>query len=167
MLVKRCQAEFSRSANTTAYSADQVVSNGSLITFTFKNADGLAPVGSGLGISGSYMIKSAKLTSNSSGTTNASFDLYLYSSGITAVTTDNFPFNQQYSTKHVRIGKTSFTLTNPSANSNSKEDVNVDLNFLFKASATTIYGILVAGAAYTPASGESFYVELELLSINE
>ena len=162
MLLKKGTFEFTRSANTTAYASDEVVSNGSIETISFGTGANALIAG------GQYMIKKASLTSNSSGTTNASFDLYLYTSGITSTIsmTDNAPFNVNYGDKHIRIGKTSFTLTNPSGNSDSKEDINVDVNLPFIATGQFIYGVLVATSAYTPASGEKFYGTIELITIN-
>ena len=160
MNIKQGTFEFSRPANTTAYGADEVVSDGASIPVSFGTGANALIVGA------QYMIKSILLCSNSSGTTNASFDLYLYTSGVTSAVVDNAPFNVSFADRHARIGKTSFTLTNLSGNSDSKEDVNIDINLPFIATESKIYGVLVATSAYTPANAEKFYGKVEILVVN-
>lgn len=135
---------------------------------------------------GSYQIKTVKLTKSTSSTTNASFDMYFYTSGVTA-TQDNQPMVLSYANKHVRVGKTSFTLsTADSTTSTCAEATNTDVNLTFiaippnqsiletwggntwqTASDCTFYMQLVATAAYTPGSAEKFYGEVTLFRIDE
>lgn len=166
--VRRFQFQFTRPNDTTAYAAQDSVSNSTtaptIITWLPKSGDGLTQAG--LKNGASYQIKSAKLTKSNSGTTNASFDLYFYTSGVTA-TNDNAANPILYSNKESRIGKVSFTLITEGTGSDCAEQVNTDVNHTFVATNTTIYSKLLATAAYTPIAVENFYGEIELIEINE
>lgn len=167
--VKRLSVEFTRPADTTAYTAQDAVSNSTtaptILTFVANHADDTA--GTTLQNGASYQIKSATLTKSTNSTTNATFDLYVYTSGVTA-TNDNSEMGVLYINKHVRIGKIAFTLsTAGTTNSTCAEQVITDVNHTFKAIKNTIYGQLVATGAYTPGNAEKFFIELELLLINE
>lgn len=162
-----CMVEFSRPANTTAYAANKVVSDGATVaippllptgnsTYTLKNG-------------ASYQVKSVQLVSNSSGTTNATFDLYLYSSGVTAVA-DQGAFNPAYADKTTRIGKTTLSCYTGDTNTTMKEAVNTDVNHVFRGTTYTesngLGFLLVATAAYTPTSAEKFFLKVTLLNID-
>lgn len=156
-------AEITRPSNTTAYASNKVVSDGTLTTLSVTN-----PSGSGGGVltgGASYQVKSVALYANSSGTTNASFDVYLYSSGVTAFS-DQANHTLSYNDKNVRIGKTSLTFYTGDTNSASAEAVNTDVDHVFKATGSNLYAIIVATAAYTPTSAEKFYLKVTLIDIN-
>lgn len=167
--IKRLSVQFTRPSDTTAYTAQDGVSDSTtaptILTFAATHADDTS--GMSLQNGASYQIKSAKLTKSTNSTTNATFDLYVYTSGVTA-TNDNTEMGLLYINKHVRVGKIAFTLaTSGTTNSTCAEQVVTDVNHTFKAIKTTIYGQLVATGAYTPGSAEIFFIELELLLINE
>lgn len=167
--VKRFQFEFTRPANTTAYAVQDGVSdlitNATLITWRALDDDG-GSADNALVKGGSYQIKLLKLTKSTNSTTNASFDLYCYTSGVTA-TADNVEAGLFYGNKHVRIGKSSFTLsTAGTTQSDCAEAVNTDVNLTFKARGTTFYSQIVAAAAYAPGNAEKFYGQAELIELN-
>lgn len=167
--VKRLQGQFTRPADTTAYTAQDGVSNstsaGTILTLSAVNPDWTT--GLSLSLGGSYQVKNVKLTTNSKTTTNASFDVYLFSSGVTACN-DNAEYGLDFNEKHVRIGKSSLTLlTAGGTNSTCKELVNTDVDLTFTALTGNLYAQIVATAAYTPASGEIFFLQVEVVRIDD
>ena len=159
----RLSTEFTRPANTTAYTANSAVSDGSTVALTCLNPDGTSVPA--LKVGASYQIKTVGITMDSSGTTNASFDVYLYSSGVTAFA-DNADFTLAYNLKHIRIGKTAVTLATGDTNSTCAEAVSTDVNQVFKAQTSTLGFHLVASAGYTPISSGKIYIKVMLIEIN-
>ena len=168
--VKRFFWEFTRPANTTAYTAQDSVSDSATVptirTFIERQNPHKTTNDIGLAPGGSYMVKSVKLTKSTNATTNASFDVYLYTSGVTA-NNDNAEHGISYANKIYRIGKTNLTLAvSGTTQSDCAEKTETDVNHTFVAMDTTIYARLVATAAYTPGSAEKFYCEVELISLD-
>lgn len=184
---KRFTMEFTRPTGGVPYTAQDGVFSSSSGTTVLP----LLPVqandikGQWLVSEGSYQIKQTKLSKSTASTTNASFDVYFYTSGITA-TQDNQPHNLKYSDKHVRIGKTSHTLTTAdSSTSTGAESTNSDVNLSFiiippnsnilatdagytqTVNNAALYAQIVATAAYTPGSAEKFFLEVILIRIDE
>lgn len=184
---RRFTLEITRPANGITYAAQDAVYTGTSGTIVSP----LIPVlsndikGNWLVPGGSYQIKQSKLTKSTATTTNASFDVYFYTSGITA-TQDNQPMNLAYANKHVRIGKTAHTmLTGDSSTSTSSESVNTDVNlnfialppnssnlstapgFIQGADNASIYAQIVATAAYAPGSSEKFFLEVLIIGLDE
>ena len=171
---KRFFIEFTRPADTTAYTAQDSVNNSTtaatILTFAERPDPTKTYNQSGLAVGGSYQIKSLKLVKSTSSTTNASFDMYMYTSGITSgtINNDNSAAGLLYENKIFSIGKTAFTLsTTTGAASDSASQVITDVNHSFVAVATTFYASLVATAAYTPGSAEKFYIEAILVRLDE
>lgn len=167
--VKRFTYEFTRQADVTPYAAQDAVgltSSGTILAplLPVKMSD--LPE-QGLIVDASYQIKSIKVTKSANSTTNATFDLYLYSSGVIISAQDNQPFNLDYGNKHVRIGKAALTMATAGTTSTCAEAINVDSNLIFKAVGQYLYAQLVATGAYTPGVSEKFYIEVELLVISE
>lgn len=165
----RFQGEFTRQTDITPYAAQDVVgptsSGTTALTLTPLNADGT--VSDNIKLAGSYQVKSVKLTKSTNSTTNASFDVYLYSSGVVMTYQDNQQFGLAYGNKHVRHGKVSLTMaTGGATNSDCSEAVATDVNLLIKAASGTLSYTVVATAAYTPGVSEKFYLEVELVEIN-
>lgn len=184
---KRFTMEFTRPTGGVAYTAQDGVFSASSGTTVLP----LLPVKANdtkdgwLIPGGSYIIKQSKLSKSTASTTNASFDIYFYTSGVTA-TQDNQPMNLQYANKHVRIAKTSHTLaTADSSTSSGAESTNTDVNLTFIAippnssilatdpgytqtiNDAALYAQIVATAAYTPGSAEKFFLEVILIRIDE
>ena len=171
---KRFFIEFTRPADTTAYTAQDSVNNSTTAATILTLAERPDPTKtynqSGLTIGGSYQIKSLKLAKSTSNTTNASFDLYMYTSGITSgtINNDNSAAGLLYQDKIYLIGKPAFTLaTTTAAESDSAFQVITDVNHSFVAVASTFYTSLVATAAYTPGNAEKFYIEAILVRLDE
>lgn len=161
----RLTGEFTRPSNTTAYSANKVVSDGTLLTLSATNPDGTQAAKT-LVAGGSYQIKSVEIVKSSSGTTNASYDVWIYSSGITAFA-DRANFTPTYENKSIRIGKTAVTMGTGDTNSTSAEGVNTDVNHVFVATGPNLYAVPVVTAAYTPTSAEKFYVKIVVIRIDD
>lgn len=174
LIIQRFTGEFTRQADITPYAANDVVSStssGTIITELRPcSSAGLAEPD--LVAEGSYQLKNLKLTKSTSSTTNATFDVYLYSSGVNETYHDNQPFALTYANKHTRVGKVSFTMATGGSTSDCAESIANDVNFTFKAnkSASTgranLFYQIVATAAYTPGVSEKFYLEAEILKIN-
>lgn len=157
-ITARPSVSFTRPADTTAYALGDLVANsttaGSVAAMQFAAARAV-----GLG----GMIRRARIRKTGTGVTNASFRLHLYSASPVPSNGDNGAW-----------------LTDKAANYIGAFDVTVDRVFtdgaagnglpvtgseiVFKSvSAVTLYGLLEARGAYTPGSGETFTVELEIL----
>lgn len=142
---------FTRPANTTTYAAEDAVNDGTNnITFTPSTdiQDGQ-----------SLVVKSVRLTTDSTTTTNGSFRLYLTDSTQTAIA-DNAAQTLLYANKDKRVGYVDLTLSTGGTGSDCAEAFATDVNIPFKSVSTDFYGYLVAKAAYVPTSGQNFYLEL-------
>lgn len=147
---------FTRPSDTTTYAAeDSVNATGGVVTpQTFSVEDGVL-----VNLGSSYLIKTARLVTNSTTTTNASFRLYLYDTVPTAYV-DNSPQPLVWADKDKRCGYIDFTLATGGSGSDSAEATVTDVNIAIRMQGTTFYGILVAKAAYIPASAQQFYLEV-------
>lgn len=159
----RVGVELTRPANTDAYTAKDVVSNSTsapaVLTFAnFARANG-----------GSGIIVRARLMTDKKDCT-ASFRLHLFHTAPTAIN-DNSPYLLLYANAANRIGMIDFPAlatedpTNSTAASSmrpSSDGAYGAPNLWFEADAGSraLYGILEATSAFTPASGQKFYVEL-------
>lgn len=150
-------ASFTRRNDTTAYAAEDTVNNStsSPSVLTFSSTDSNLPMTSGK----SVLLKTLKVFTDNSTVTNGSFRLNLYSSTVTPIA-DNSPSTLLYADKAKKIGYVDFTLTSGGTGSDSAEAFITDVNILSKLSSANLFGVLVAKAAYTPASGQNFYFEL-------
>jgi len=147
---------FTRPSDTTAYAAEDAVNaTGGVVTpLTFAVQDSI-PINNG----SSYLIKTARLTTNSTTTTNASFRLMLYDSVPTAYA-DNSPQPLVFGDKAKRLGYIDFTLVTGGSGSDCAEAVVTDVNLAVRMQGSVVYGILIAKAAYVPTSAQQFYLEL-------
>jgi len=154
-------ATFTRPADTTAYAARDVVSTGAGALLTFANVVATA--------AGSGTIVKARLMTDQSANT-AQYRLHLFHTAPTAIA-DNAPYTMLYSNAGNRVGMIDFTACategtgstaaasmRPSSDGNS---LPPNLAFKCAAASTTLYGILETLTAFTPASAQNFFVELE------
>lgn len=140
-------ATFTRPADTTAYAANDLVANsvtaGSVTPMTFASATGFGAV------------TRARVEKSDKSTTNAAFDLYLFDQSPTVTNGDNAAFAIAALAGY--LGKVSVTVGQ--AGGTSGASGNADASAISPGSAR-IYGLLVATAAYAPASAEVFTVSL-------
>lgn len=150
---------FTRPSNTTAYAANQVVGfTAGATNMTFSSA---ARVNNGSG-----RIVKARLMANSVTTTNALFRLFLFNAAPTAQA-DQAAFNLLYANRASSQGFIDFAGPITSGGSSDSIEIpdtmnNGNLKFVCTGGVTTLYGILVALAAYVPTSAETFYTELTI-----
>lgn len=143
-------ASFTRPADTTQYAAEDAVNGGGILTFSpsVDVTDGQ-----------SLIVKSARLVTDNTATTNASFRLNLIDTDQTVVA-DNAQQTLLWANRDKRVGYVDLSLSTGGTGSNCAEGFAADVNIPIKTAATDIYGYLVAKAAYTPASAQNFYIEL-------
>lgn len=155
-------ASFTRPADTAAYAVGDLVANsttaGSVAAMTF--ADVARAAGKGGKIVG------ARLAKSGTSITNASFRLHLYTATPIGSGSPANGDNGAFSTSGVAnyVGALDITCDRTFADGAFGRGQQLVGNFLdFVGAATTLYGLLEARAAYTPASGEVFTVTLAVI----
>lgn len=153
-------ATVTRPANTDAYAAKDVISTavGAVIEFS-----GMARANGGTGT-----IVKARLMTNQS-TNTASYRLHLFHTQPTAIA-DNSPYAMLDANKANRVGMIDFpaaategTGSDAAATMRPSSDGSYPPpNLWYKCAAndTKLYGILETVGAFTPASGQTFFIEL-------
>lgn len=157
-VIDRIVASFSRPADTTAYASGDLVANsttaGSVVPMTFS----VGRVSGGAG-----MIRRVRLRKTGTSTTNAAFRLHLYRTSPTPSNGDNGAWLTNQAANYIAaIDITVGMAFTDGASGNGVPNVGSEINFKL-ASGTDIYGLLEARGAYTPASGETFTIEIEVL----
>lgn len=155
MTIITASASFTRPADTTAYAANDLVANsttaGSVSPMTFR-----FPTGYG----SNFHVEQAKVRKSGTTATNANFHIRLYSASPTVANGDNGAWSSDGAATY--LGKLDPAImeafTDGSANVSAFAAAS-DLHFNAPTDGV-IYGLLVADAAYTPASAEVFTVEL-------
>lgn len=153
--VARPSATFTRPTDTTPYQSGDLVANstsaGSVIPMTFS-------VSRETGRGG--MIRRARIRKSGTGTSNASFRLHLYSASPTVANGDNGAWSTNQGANYIgAIDIATSTAFTDGAAGNGIPNIGNEINF----TSDTIYGVLEARGAYTPANGETFVVSLELI----
>ena len=149
-------ASFARPADTTPYSALDVVSDSTsaptVLTFT--------GVGRSAGAGG--IITKARILTDLK-TCTARFRLHLYSVAPTAIN-DNSPMLALWANRAVRVGKIDFvamTTEDPTSSTAAySEFVDIPLPFNCATGSNKLYGILETLDIFTPASAQNFFIEL-------
>lgn len=148
---------FTRPADTTLYTTKDVISNSTsaptILTFS----------GAGLQNGGSGYIVKARLSTDLSTFTGV-LRLWLFHTTITMIN-DNAPFTLLYTNKDKRVGCIDFTVAGTEGSgSDSVEAAYYGPPIAYKCASgdTALYGILEDITAFTPASGQGFFIELEL-----
>lgn len=148
-------ATLTRPADTTAYTAKDAIANSTSAptALTFSKLARL-PGGSG------YIVKARLITNQSTNT--ARFRLHLFNTSPTAIN-DNAAYTLLWANRAARLGTIDFvacqTEGSGSDAANSQNDT-VRLPFVCAAADRNIYGLLEAIDAFTPASGQIFYIAL-------
>lgn len=154
-------ANFNRPADATAYASGDLVANnttaGSVAALAYTSAARVS--------GGSGMVRRVRLKKSGASVTNASFRVHFYGADPAASTGITNGDNGAWLTKHASyLGAVDITVDK--AFSDAAAGVGVpnsggEINYV--ATNQTIWALIEARAAYTPASGETFTVELELL----
>lgn len=147
-------ASFTRSTGTTQYTAQDVV--GPVTTPAVLTFAGAARIAGGSG----YVTK-VMIGKSTTGLTNASFRLWIYRVAPTAIA-DNSPWTLLRADWAKRIGYVDITLSTGGSGSDSAigQDSSVRMPFQCASDSTSLYGVLLAAAAYTPVDSELFDVEI-------
>lgn len=154
---------FTRPANTTAYASGDLVANDTTAASVVAMSWTVGSPDSRKGF-----IRKVRMWSDDSDTTNASFRVHFYTANPCATAPTNGD-NGAYAvtiTNASYIGAVDVTLDRTINNSdafgigvpNSGAEMNYDLG----STGTTLYALIEARAAYTPASGEVFTVVPEI-----
>ena len=164
--MKSVAVEFTRPADTTAYTIGDVIGPASPAVMTFA----------GIGAGGSRFVhvKGCRVTTNSTNVTTSGMALHLFNSSITPIA-DNAPFTFLWANRTSYQGTTfvgdlqTYSGMGYGAGSDAAYGwASADYEGAYgqnpvlakSASNGAIYGVLAAIAAYTPASGQIFRVEL-------
>ncbi len=158
--VTLASASFTRPADTTAYGVGDLVANsttaGSVVAMS------LAGMAQKAGAGGK--IVGARLRKSGAGTTNAAFRVHLFSAAPATVANGD---NGAFSTSGVAdyIGALDVTIDRAFTDGAFGRGMPLAGNFLdyITAGGTTLYALIEARGAYTPASGETFVLTLAAL----
>lgn len=149
-------AEFARPADTTAYAAKDVISTStsSPVVVTFTN---FARIADGTG----YITKAVAFTDQI--TNVARLRLHLFHVSPTAIN-DNSPYLLLYANRANRIGQIDLPAfaTEDGTNSTAAASLNDTIRLAYKCSggSRNIYAVVETLDAFTPVSGQNFYIEL-------
>lgn len=154
--VKRVTNNFTRPANTTAYTSGDLVANDT-------TAISVVPVALSVG-RGGFRITNVRLETSNTTTTNATFRIHFFESSPTVANGDNgaLSINLADYVGYVDMPTLS-AATNGKYGVRHSEEASAYMGGTASglygyASSTYIYALVEARAAYTPASAEVFYV---------
>lgn len=149
------RSSFTRPANTTAYASGDLVADnttaGSVTPLTFSRMTLESRGG---------MIRRVRIRKTGTGVTSASFRLHLYKASPTVTNGDNGVFLSDKA--DAWLGSIDVAVSqafSDGAAGNGIPNVGSEINFV----PDTVYGLLEARGAYTPASAEVFTVDLEVM----
>lgn len=153
MAILTASASFTRPNDTTAYAANDLMANsttaGSVVPMSF-----IFPAG------GTMWLRTVKVRKSGTTATNGNFHIRLYSASPTCANGDNGAWSTSGAATY--LGKLdpaiveAFTDGCAVVDSTSESaDLQIDIG-----NGNTVYGLMVADAAYTPAANEVFTVTL-------
>lgn len=148
-------ANFTRPSDTTAYTAADLVANSTTAGSVTPMKFSLQRLGN------SGKIISARLAKSTTTATLATFNIHLFTVSPVVTNGDNGAF--AISTSRYYLGKIAVDLASGAQAGTaylSKQSAAVAIG----VDVETIYGLIEAGAGYTPASGEVFEVMLAIES---
>lgn len=146
-----------RPADTTQYSTGDLVANsttaGSVVPLEFD-------VGGGSG-----MVRKIRIRTNrtSGGTTSAVFRVYLFRTAPTVAGGDNAAFNPGNAANFIDAMDVVLNEQFSDGAANSSNGAAGEINYSLPDGSTKLFGLVRAGAGYTPASAEQISVALEIL----
>lgn len=156
------QYSFTRPANTTQYAANELVANsataGSVVPMKFSIK--------GLGRTG--IIRAARLYKSGTGVTAASFNINLFTADPGAPTNgDNGAFAVSSAVSYlekIAVDLSSGAVAGGTTGA-AKRSAATAIYVAFPDMNSFLYGLLEVTGTYTPASGETFTVTLEIESL--
>ena len=149
-------ASFTRPADTTAYTSGDLVANsttaGSVVPMAFPNA--------ALGPNQTIQVRRVRIVTSSTSVTTASFRLHLYNvATITCANGDNSAWSTSGAANY--LGRVDVTV-DEAFTDGACGSATTEINSHPVANGLSVYGLLEARSAYTPTSGETFTVKLEI-----
>src|SRR5688572_12862730 len=151
MLANVSASTFTRPSDTTAYAAGDLIANsttaGSVVPLSFRIP------GSGKAVT----VKNARIRKSAASVTNFATLLYLFDSAPTVAAGDNSAPAPSVANL---LGVVSLASTGAIAGTSVGYATAETTLTIPMTTSRTIYGLLVANAAYTPASEETFTVSL-------
>ena len=154
-------ANFTRPADTAVYAIGDLVANSTTAASVVALSYATAARFSG----GAAMIRRARLNKSGTGITSAIFRLHLYGSDPAASSGITNGDNGVWLTKVAGyLGHMDITVDkafSDAAKAIGAPSIGAEITFI-PSSGSTIYGLVEARAAYTPANAEVFTVELEI-----
>lgn len=159
MQVNNISATFTRPANVTAYASGQLVANstaaGAVIPMAFALGNSFGP--------GQFRMTRIRIFKSGAVVTNASFRLHLYEKSPVCANGDGASWLTDSSAHWLgNIDMPSMLPFSDGAAGTGSAVAGSEL-FVKMVAGSTLYGLLMALGAYTPASGEQFTVVLEEL----
>lgn len=157
--VRSISTNFTRPADTTAYAAKDAVSDstGAPTVLTYSN---VARIDNGSG----YIVKARLMSSGSANTQR--FRLHLFHTTPVAIN-DNSPYTLLYANAANRLGAIDFPALNTEGTGSTASNAiatpgsgNLPLAFVAAAADRNLYSILETLDAFTPASAQTFFIEL-------
>lgn len=152
---------FTRPDNTTAYAANDLVANnataGSVTPLSWDEIN--------VGKYGPVSISRVRVHKSGTTATDAQFRVHLFTASPTVANGDNGAFSASQSANY--LGSTDATLVAFSDGCAQVSAISVPIITDFSGSSRTIYALIEALAAYTPAAEEVFTVSLFIERIAE
>ena len=149
---------FTRPADTTAYAANDVIADSTTAPTILSFANIARSVGGQ-----SYIVKARVLTDQK--TCTARMRLSLFQTAPTTIN-DNAPKTRLWTNRVISLGSIDFDpmTTEDATNSTAASSMwtSAPINIVCDAASTTIYGILSTLDAFTPASGQQFYIAIDV-----
>ena len=151
-------AAFSRPADTTAYASGDLVANSTTAGSVTPLTVTVARIAAGSG-----MIRRVRVRKTGTGVTNASFRVHFYRTSPTVTNGDNGVFLSNQSANYMAACDVSSMIAfSDGAAGNGSPNIGSEINFKLP-SGTDIFALIEARGAYTPVSGETFTLEVEVL----
>ena len=152
-LIKKSSYTFTRPADTTAYTAADLLANST-------TAGSVVPLSWNIG-RGGYKIVGLQITKSGTTVTNATFKLHLFASSPTVANGDNGAISTNLAGKFgTATFATMIATTDAGWATLNGGDSNLPDGLYNYTSSGLLYGLIEVTAAYTPASGESFTVTI-------
>jgi hypothetical protein len=156
-LITTSTASFTRPSNTTQYAINDVLGTSPATVMTFANCARLE--------GGSGIIIGATHSKNNATVTSALFRLFLWNVAPTAIV-DNDPHTLLYANRTSRVAIIDFsTHITSGSGSDSSVAITTERSIPYKCAAggTSLFGVAVPLATYTPVSAEQHWFELQLI----
>lgn len=153
-------AELTRPADTTAYTAGDVVSNNATTTTPVQLANIFRVAG------GSGYIRKLKISTDKKSITPR-FRLHFFNASTITVSADNAPFKEVYADTSKRLGyydMPAMTTAVDTTNSDMSRTLDIDVSMEVNAAAGSrdLFVVYEALDAFTPASGQKFMLSVAL-----